>query len=85
MSKPPSIVVTMPLALALGGCGSMVPLGGAYFPAWLLSAVCGVAATAMARAFLVSVGVDALLQPRLLVYPALAVFFTLTTYLIFFP
>lgn len=72
------------MVLALGACTSMIPIGGAYFPAWLFSAVCGLVATAIVRALLLKLGVDGFLEPRLLVYPALTTFFTLATYLIFF-
>jgi hypothetical protein len=42
----------------------MIPIGGAYFPDWLLSAACGLLAVSIARALLIAIGLDRHLQPR---------------------
>ena len=62
----------------------MQEIGGAYFPGWMLSEISGLVGVAIARAVLIRFGLDAVLEPRLLAYPALTVFFTLLTYLVFF-
>lgn len=85
MSKSESIVVALFLGLFCGGCTPMQQIGGAYFPGWLLSAGCGLLAVSMVRGLLILAGLDRVLEPRPLAYPAMAVIFTLLTYLIFFP
>ena len=65
----------------------MVPsinLVGTFFPAWMLCILIGVALTLAARQALVVGGLDPWIGPRVLVYPALSLAFTLATWLIFF-
>ena len=62
----------------------MLEIGGAYFPAWLLAMVCGLAGASLARIAFAALGLDAVLQPRALVYPAIGLFLTLAVYLLFF-
>lgn len=69
---------------SLQGCSPMMEVGGAYFPGWLMSAAVGMILVGIARGILIALKVEPFLQPRMLVYPALAVFFTLLTYLLFF-
>ncbi len=77
-ARPVSIALTTtaPLALALGGCAHhsspSLPLFGAYFPAWLVSAVIGILGALAMRVVLVRVGIDDVLPVRLLVYVSLA-------------
>jgi hypothetical protein len=79
-------VVLLPLGslLALPGCSCIQEIGGAYFPAWLLSILIGWVLTAIVRLILIKVGIDGWLRPRSIGYPALGVFFTLLVYLLFF-
>ncbi|MGD9888180.1 MAG: YtcA family lipoprotein [Halothiobacillaceae bacterium] len=67
-------VLVSPLALV--GCGltssPMVPLYGAYFPAWLLSAALGIIASILVRMVFIRLGVDEGIPLRTLVYIALA-------------
>ncbi len=62
---------------SISGCAPRIEISGAYFPAWLLSALMGGLLTASLRALLVTRGLDAYLQPAALTYPA--IFFACTT------
>lgn len=68
----------------LSGCSCIQEIGGAYFPAWLLSILIGWVLTGSVRFILVKVGIDGWLRPRSIAYPSLGVFFTLLVYLIFY-
>jgi len=76
--------VTLMMAVALSGCSCIQEIGGAYFPAWLLSILVGWLLTGVIRFFLVKVGIDGWIRPRSIGYPSLVVFLTLLIYLIFF-
>jgi hypothetical protein len=68
----------------LPGCSCIQEIGGAYFPAWLLSILIGWALSLISRFILIKVGIDVWIRPRSIGYPCLGVFFTLSIYLIFF-
>ena len=68
----------------LSGCSCIQEIGGAYFPAWLLSILIGWALSLISRFILIKVGIDGWIRPRSIGYPCLGVFFTLLIYLIFF-
>lgn len=70
--------------LLLSGCSCIPEIGGAYFPAWLLSILIGWLLTGVVRFILVKAGIDRWLRPRSIGYPSLVVFLTLLIYLIFF-
>jgi len=73
--------------VALGGCEQRVPsinLLGAFFPAWMLCILAGIALTILARQFLTATGLDPWIGPRVLIYPALALVFMLVTWIVFF-
>jgi hypothetical protein len=44
---------------------------GAYFPAWMLCALLGIAGTVVARAVLSGLGLDAILPAKLFVYTSI--------------
>jgi len=73
-------------SVALGGCERVPSINvlGAYFPSWMLCILVGVVLTIVSRRVFAAAG----LEPRIglggLVYPALALLFTLATWLIFF-
>lgn len=71
-------------ATLLSGCSCIPEIGGAYFPAWLLSILIGWILTGIVRFILIRVGIDGWLRPRSVGYPSLIVFLTLLIYLIFF-
>ena len=68
----------------LTGCSCIQEIGGAYFPAWLLSILIGWALSMIVRLILIKAGIDGWIRPRSIAYPFLTVFFTLLIYLIFF-
>jgi hypothetical protein len=68
----------------LSGCSCIPEIGGAYFPAWLLSILIGWVLSVIVRFILIKAGIDGWIRPRSIGYPALLVFFTLLIYLIFF-
>ena len=57
---------------------------GSYFPAWMLCAAIGIAASVTIRQILEVVGVHAHVVAPLLTYAALAVFVTLLAWLLWF-
>jgi YtcA family len=73
-------------SLLLPGCERVpsVDVLGAFFPSWMLCIVAGVVLTLVGRYVLVATGLDPWVGPRGLVYPALALAFTLATWLTFF-
>jgi hypothetical protein len=75
---------TLMMAVALSGCSCIQEIGGAYFPAWLLSILVGWLLTGVIRFILIKVGIDGWIRPRSIGYPSLVVFLTLLIYLIFF-
>lgn len=74
----------MPVAGGMSGCSPTWGIGGAYFPAWLICMVAGLFAALVVRFVLVRTGLDPWIRPRALAYPAMAVFFTLLIYYLFF-
>ena len=73
-------------SVPLCGCGHVpsVSLLGAYFPSWMLCIIVGIGLTLAARWVLAAAGLEPWIGPRGLVYPALAVAFTLATWVMFF-
>ena len=84
MKRPLLAAVAVAATSLLPGCSCIQEIGGAYFPAWLLSILIGWALSLSVRLFLIKVGLDGWIRPRSIGYPALNVFFTLLIYLIFF-
>jgi len=72
------------LAASSPACSPTWEIGGAYFPAWLICMVSGLACTLAARFVLIRTGLDPWIRPRAIAYPAMGVLFTLLVYLIFF-
>lgn len=76
-----------PLAcLTLAACKQPPSINviGAYFPDWLFCTIGGVLLTFVTRAVLLRTQRTAWLQPLVLSYPLLALFFSLLTWLVFF-
>jgi hypothetical protein len=61
-----------------------INLLGAFFPSWMLCALIGVALTLAGHRALAAAGLDPWLGPRAIVYPALALAFTLAVWVAFF-
>jgi hypothetical protein len=57
---------------------------GAYFPSWMLCIVAGIVLAVIARGVLAAAGLEPWIGPRGIVYPALALAFTLATWVTFF-
>jgi len=57
---------------------------GAFFPAWMLCVLIGVALALIGHRVLAATGLDAWIGPRGIVYPALALAFTLAVWVAFF-
>jgi hypothetical protein len=75
------------LALALTtvpSCDPIFDVEGAFFPAWMLCMVTGIALAALARVVLARLGIEPYLGPLPLVYTCLALLLTMTTWLLFF-
>lgn len=84
MKRFPVLFLPLGSLLTMPGCSCIQEIGGAYFPAWLLSILIGWFLAVLVRLFLIKVGIDGWIRPRSIGYPALMVFFTLMIYLIFF-
>jgi len=61
-----------------------INLLGAFFPAWMLCVLIGVVLALIGHRVLTAAGLDAWLGPRGIVYPALALAFTLAIWVAFF-
>jgi hypothetical protein len=57
---------------------------GSFFPSWILCGVIGIVLTVLVRVFLVRAKLEPELKPLIVVYPCIALFFTFTTWLLFF-
>ena len=61
-----------------------INLLGAFFPSWMLCVLIGVALTLVGHRVLAAAGLDPWVGPRAIVYPALALAFTLAVWVAFF-
>lgn len=84
MKRIPVLFLLLGALLALSGCSCIPEIGGAYFPAWLLSILIGWLLAILLRILLIKVGIDGWIRPRSIGYTGLLVFLTLLIYLIFF-
>ena len=84
MKRPFLAPAAVAATILLPGCSCIQEIGGAYFPAWMLSILIGWVLALIVRLILIKVGIDGWIRPRSIGYPALNVFFTLLIYLIFF-
>lgn len=57
---------------------------GSFFPAWLLVGIVGIVLAVITRFIFVRTNFEKELSPLILVYPCLALFYTFTTWLLFF-
>jgi hypothetical protein len=91
MTKPGKFRV-----LAIAACGAAIlstagcsraptfNILGSFFPAWILCGVVGIVLTVVVRLLFVRADFEKELSPLILVYPCLALFFTFSTWLLFF-
>ena len=57
---------------------------GSFFPAWLLCGIVGIVLAVVTRLILLRTNFEKELSPLILVYPCLFLFYTFTTWLLFF-
>ncbi|MGB8889493.1 MAG: YtcA family lipoprotein [Candidatus Korobacteraceae bacterium] len=80
---------------AVAGCAAMLSatgcsrapsfnILGSFFPAWLLCGIVGIVLAVITRLIFVRTNFEQELSPLILVYPCLALFYTFTTWLLFF-
>ena len=83
------------IAATMAGCAAMLActgcsrapsfnILGSFFPAWLLCGVIGIALAVATRFIFLRTNFEKELSPLILVYPCLALFYTFTTWLLFF-
>lgn len=72
-------------AWVLGGCDPVIDLEGAYFPAWLLCVIVGIALAAVLRYLFLWLKIEQHMGPLPLIYSCLALLMALVTWIIFFP
>ncbi len=81
-----SALLLLPAALLLTGCqrAPAYSLLGSFFPVWLFCAAAGILLAFLVHLLLLRLKLDEQIAPPLLVYPALATFFSLSLWLVFF-
>lgn len=57
---------------------------GSFFPSWIVCGLIGIALTVVVRLFFVRTKLEQELNPLIVVYPCIALFFTFSTWLLFF-
>ena len=75
------LVAWLPLLTA---CDPILDIDGAFFPAWMLCMIVGIGLAFASHPLFVRLGIQGYLGPPVLIYPSLALLFTLATWLIFF-
>lgn len=68
----------------LVGCDPVIDIQGAFFPAWVLCILGGLALSGIAHRALVALDLQPHLGPPALVYPSLVVLLTMALWLVFF-
>ena len=73
-------------SIVLCGCERVpsINLLGAFFPSWMACILLGIGLTLVAQRLLAAGGIESSIGPRALIYPALALGFTLGAWLAFF-
>lgn len=78
------LLAAVGLALSLMACDPVLNIFGSFFPAWVICLIAGVGLALPVRQLLARARLEPHLGPLLLVYPALALFLTMLTWLVFF-
>lgn len=68
----------------LAGCDPILDIDGAFFPAWLVCLILGLTGTALLRLVFVRRGLEDHLKPLPIVYASLAIFLTVSLWLLFY-
>lgn len=66
------------------GCDPILDVDGAFFPAWMLCMILGIALTFAFYPLFVRMGIEPYIGPPVLIYPSLALLLTLLIWLVFF-
>jgi hypothetical protein len=66
------------------GCAPLVDVAGAFFPAWMLCILAGIAATVLFREVLARARLESSLGPLLVVYPSLAAAISLFLWIVLY-
>ena len=66
------------------GCDPILNIDGAFFPGWMLCLIIGIGLAFAAHPVFVRWEIEDSIGPPVLIYPCLALLFTLATWLIFF-
>jgi hypothetical protein len=84
--KGKAIFALVAPCMTLAACDGApsVNLLGAFFPSWMLCVVIGIALTLAGSRALLAAGLERLIEPRGVLYPALVLAFTLAAWLAFF-
>jgi len=85
-SRQPRFWITVAACVLLAGCVQSPSMNvlGAYYPAWLFCIVGGVVITVLIRLTLLKFGIEHVLRPPALAYPALVALAAFAGWLLFF-
>jgi hypothetical protein len=74
------------VAFALSGssCNPLIDVAGAFFPAWILCILIGIAGTAVLRVVFARAGIERGMGPLVVVYPCLATAIALGVWVVFY-
>jgi hypothetical protein len=78
------VFLALTVMLTMTGCDPQLNLAGAYFPAWLISAIGGLFFFWLIHLILLRAGLIPYLKPIFLVYIAIVVMLTCGIWLLFF-
>ena len=70
------------LAAAASACDPVINVQGAFFPAWIVCILAGLALTGLAHRILVALEIQPYLAPQVLVYPSMVLLFTMAVWLL---
>jgi len=86
LSRAAAAGVCLAALLLNAGCSRAPSFNilGSFFPAWLLCGVVGIVLAVVTRLIFLRTDFEKELSPLILVYPCLALFYTFTTWLLFF-
>jgi YtcA family len=79
-----TVLVLAPALVPCAACDPLVDVAGAFFPAWMVCILVGIASTVLVRHFLVRARLEPSLGPLLIVYPSLAATIALALWLGFY-
>lgn len=86
LSRATTALVCVSAVLLDTGCSRAPSFNilGSFFPAWLLCGIVGIVLAVATRFLFLRIDFEKELSPLILVYPCLAMFYTFTTWLLFF-